>query len=283
MQPETAPTPKARRSDAARIALGTLTAIPAGARWDPGSARRSLGWYPAVGWLIGLAATSVPFVCFLLGWHGRASAVVGVMILAVLIVASRAMHYDAIADTADAVLGGSTPERRLEIMDDSAVGAFGATAVAFVIVAQAAALTGVVETVAWYAIVIGAVLARFGAVLALWAIKPARDRGLAAPLAGRPKAGTALIAVAFVVALALLPFVGVGEKWSSIALATTAFAGWPAHQVQGFWACLVIGAVAMFAFPWLLSRTVRGVTGDIIGASIAATMMVVLIAGALFG
>jgi adenosylcobinamide-GDP ribazoletransferase len=205
------------------------------------------------------------------------------MILAVLIAASRAMHYDAIADTADAVLGGSTPERRLEIMEDSAIGAFGATAVAFIIAAQGAALTGIVETVAWYAIIIGAVLARFGAALAFWSIEPAREHGLAAPLAGRPRAGTVVVALLFVAALAALPFVVVGEKWTSITLVTSAFAGWPAHQVQGFWACLITGAVSMLAFPWLLSRTVRGITGDIVGASIAATMMMVLIAGALFG
>jgi len=39
----------------------------------------------------------------------------------------------------------------------------------------------------------------------------------------------------------------------------------------------------MIAAPWLLARTVRGVTGDIIGASIATTMTVTLIVGALFG
>ena len=271
------------RVQSARIALGTLTAVPAGAQWEPEAARRSLGWYPAIGWLIGLAATSVPFVFALFGWRGRASAIVGVAILAVLILASRAMHFDAIADTADALLGGGTPERRLEIMDDSAVGAFGATAVAFVIAAQGAALTGVVENVAWYAILIGAVLARFGAALALWSIAPAHEGGMAEPLSGRPRAMTVVTAFVFVAALAGLPFVAVGEKWTSLALTVTPFAGWAPHQVQGFFASLLVGAVCMVVFPWLLARSVRGVTGDIIGASIAATMTMTLVAGALFG
>ena len=43
-----------------------------------------------------------------------------------------ALHLDALADTADA-LGGATRERRLEIMRDHAIGAFGAVALVVVL------------------------------------------------------------------------------------------------------------------------------------------------------
>jgi adenosylcobinamide-GDP ribazoletransferase len=50
-----------------------------------------------------------------------------------------AMHLDALADTADA-LGGQDRERRLEIMRDHAVGAFGAVALVVVCLLDAVAL-----------------------------------------------------------------------------------------------------------------------------------------------
>jgi adenosylcobinamide-GDP ribazoletransferase len=51
-----------------------------------------------------------------------------------------ALHLDALADTADA-LGAHTPERALEIMRDSTIGAFGATALATDMLIKTAALS----------------------------------------------------------------------------------------------------------------------------------------------
>jgi adenosylcobinamide-GDP ribazoletransferase len=274
---------KPPKANAARIALGTLTAVPAGASWEPEAAKRALGWYPAVGWLMGAMATSVPFIARAVGWRGKAAAIIGVIILGVLIAASRMMQFDAIADAADGLLGGSDPEERLAIMDDSGVGAFGATMVAFAVAAEGAALTGIVQTTAWYAIVIGSVLSLFGASIALWTIPPARTTGMVAPIAGRPAVTTVLVALAFVAALALLPFVRVGDEWTSISVGAMVFGGWPSYQVQGFFACLVVGTGAMAGFPRLLARPVNGITGDLVGASIALTMLLTLATGALFG
>ncbi len=271
------------RGNTARIALGTLTAIPAGAAWDPASARRSLGWYPAVGWVVGLLAAGVPVALVLLGWRGGSAAIVGVLILGVLIAASKAMHFDALADTADGLLGGDSPQRKLEIMGDSAIGAFGATTIAFTILAEGAALTGIVQSAAWYAIVVGCVVSRFCAAVALWTLPPAKETGLVAPLTGRPVASTVTLALLSTAALGLLGFVVVGPGWSGVGLSSVPFAAWPPSHVWGFAACLVGALVAGLVIPRLLSRQVGGVTGDIIGASIVLTTVSCLAVAALFG
>ena len=48
--------------------------------------------------------------------------------LAAMLLATGALHEDGLADAADGLGGGRTPERRLEIMRDSRIGSFGALA-----------------------------------------------------------------------------------------------------------------------------------------------------------
>jgi adenosylcobinamide-GDP ribazoletransferase len=206
-----------------------------------------------------------------------------VLILGVIAAASKAMHYDALADVADGLLGGHSAQGKLEIMEDSAIGAFGATAVAFSVVAQGAALTGVVQNTAWYAIIVGCVVARASASVALWTLPAAREIGLVAPLVGRPRAGTVLVALLGVLALGALGFVVVGNDFSSIALTRVPFAAWPAHQIRGFVACLVGALAAGFILPRLLARPIKGITGDVVGASILITTGFCFAVAALFG
>ncbi len=267
----------------ARVALGTLTSIPAGAEWDPETARRALAWYPAVGWIVGALGAAVPFMAAALGWRGKSAAIVGVIMMGVLIASSKAMHFDALADTADGLLGGDSPESKLEIMDDSAVGALGATVVAFSIAAEGAALTGIVQVTAWYAVIIGCVVARFAASVALWTLPAARKTGLVAPLTGRPRAGTVVLGAVFVLALGLLGFFVVGENWASITISAVPFAAWPHNQVQGFVASLVAALAAGLVLPRLLARPVHGVTGDIIGATVVLTTLFCFAVASLFG
>jgi adenosylcobinamide-GDP ribazoletransferase len=271
------------RGNTARVALGTLTAIPAGAKWDPETARKALGWYPAIGWLIGLLAAAVPFVAMALGWRGKSAAMVGVLILGAIVATSKAMHYDGLADTADGLLGGDSPERRLEIMDDSAVGAFGVTVVAFSIAAQSAALTGIVQTTAWYAIIVGCVVSRFCAAAALWTLPAARKGGLVAPLAGRPRVGTVALSMAWLVALVAIGFVVVGEDFSSVGFSGVPFSAWPPHQLRGFVWCTLGALAAGLTLPALLARPVKGLTGDIIGSTIVLTTTFTFAVAALLG
>ena len=94
------------------------------------------------------------------GW--LAGAIWGPVIAAILAVATSivmtgALHEDGLADTADGFGGGWTIERRLAIMKDSRIGAYGALALAFGIALRVAALaqwplwTGVATLIAVHA------------------------------------------------------------------------------------------------------------------------------------
>src|ERR1700679_2679481 len=60
---------------------------------------------------------------------------------AALVVATGALHEDGLADVADGFGGGATPARKLEIMRDSRVGAYGAIAIALALILRVGALT----------------------------------------------------------------------------------------------------------------------------------------------
>ena len=83
---------------------------------------RAVGWFPLVGLVLGFA---------LYGINRAAGLIFPAIISAALtlfawIILTRAFHLDGFMDTCDGLFGGYTPERRLEIMKDSRVGAFGA-------------------------------------------------------------------------------------------------------------------------------------------------------------
>lgn len=56
---------------------------------------------------------------------------IAIIVLAVSAIVTGALHEDGLSDTADGLFGGYTRERRLEIMKDSRIGAFGALSLIF--------------------------------------------------------------------------------------------------------------------------------------------------------
>jgi len=82
---------------------------------------RAVGYFP----LVGLALGGI-----LYGMEVGLSLIFPVQVVAVFILVAwllltRALHFDGFLDTCDGLFGGFTPERRLEVMRDSRVGAFG--------------------------------------------------------------------------------------------------------------------------------------------------------------
>lgn len=138
--------------------------------------------------------------------------------VAALAVATGAMHEDGLADTADGLWGGATRERRLEIMRDSRIGAYGAVAAMLSLLLRVAALAAILKTggldAALGALAIAAMISRVEAVRLLAVLPPARADGASAAV-GRPGVGVAVasIALALVMAAALailcrLPLLG---------------------------------------------------------------------------
>ena len=216
-------------------AIAFLTRIPVGrfAGLDGADVRRAAPLFPLVGGAVGalgggivdLAAGPVPSL---------AAAVLGLGAVALL---TGALHLDALADTADA-LGGTTRERRLEIMRDHAIGSFGATALAVVLVFEASLLAS--EGSAWSAFAAAAACGRWAA-LPLAALLPAaREEGTALS-----SLSTASVVLGLLVACA----VAVG--------------------VRGFDGLAAVGAAALTAvvLGLFFRRWLGGVTGDTLGAT----------------
>lgn len=103
--------------------------------------------------------------------------------IAALVATTGALHEDGLADTCDGLFGGATPARRLEIMRDSRIGAFGALALMLTIVVRIAALTalaGFSLALASAALLAGAALSRTVGLLPLSRLPAARTDGLGA-------------------------------------------------------------------------------------------------------
>jgi adenosylcobinamide-GDP ribazoletransferase len=119
----------ARESTMARsfvIAWHFLTAVPfvrQSRAPDSHEWARSMAWFPLVGLALGsILAGAAMALSPVFPRH-----VTDALLVVLLVVLTRGLHQDGLADTLDGWLGGRSPEQRLLIMRDSRIGAFGAT------------------------------------------------------------------------------------------------------------------------------------------------------------
>lgn len=119
----------------ARVAVAFLTRVPMkhGSRVDMGRVAR---WFPAIGLLVGGVCAGVYSTTRLL--VGDTSAAVLGVLAGVLVTGG--FHHDGLADSADGLVGGWTPEQRRQILKDSRHGTYGVLALVFQIVFQITAV-----------------------------------------------------------------------------------------------------------------------------------------------
>ena len=214
--------------------------------WSAGDSGRASIWYPLVGLVVGaitwLAWTGASLV--LPAW------VTGVVTLIVWVVLTGGLHLDGLADCCDGLLASTFVERRLEIMKDPHVGAFGVIGLVLALLLKAAALGSLVPASS-FGILLAASLAR-------WCILPASLLPLA-----RPSGMGADFALGFrrsfmlwgaMIPLAIAILVGIRGVLS-------VFAG--------------LGAAAFVA--WLAKSRIDGVTGDVFGLIVEVVEVTVLL------
>jgi adenosylcobinamide-GDP ribazoletransferase len=120
----------------ARAALAFLTRIPCGKRpVTPQALAWAPAWFPAVGYLLGLAGGLV-FACF----DRAGSLVAATVTVAFLALVTGALHEDGLADSADALGGAFDRSKLFAILKDSRIGSFGATALVLVLLLRVVAL-----------------------------------------------------------------------------------------------------------------------------------------------
>ncbi len=228
------------------LAVSTLTALPLRVEWPAGERTDAPGYYPLVGALLGGLGFGFARLVSLAGFSSRAPLVFGGLLIVLWAIATRGLHWDGLGDVADA-FGAFDAERRLAIMRDSAIGAFGATAIALCAFVQSASVAPLMrDDRAWTLFAVPA-LARFAATFAAWLGTPARTDGLGASVIGRPRVG------------ALLP--------AALTLAVVAGLSFVASGITGV-VLIGCGMALALVVPHLIALRMGGVTGDVMGASV---------------
>lgn len=132
--------------------------------------------YPLVGLAVGGITLAVAVILDTLGASPAVAA--GFAVLAGVL-ATGAMHEDGLADCADGFWGGWTMERRLEIMKDSQVGAYGVLALLLIVGLRWALIIQVIESgVLAGAVLTAAVASRAVMVWVMGTLPQARSTGL---------------------------------------------------------------------------------------------------------
>jgi adenosylcobinamide-GDP ribazoletransferase len=232
----------------ALCALGFLTRLPVPTLVvDDAEFARSAGFFSWVGLFLGgllqaLAWALVPAL---------GAPITGTLLAVALAWLSGGLHLDGLADTVDGLSGGrGRRERTLEIMHDSRIGAHGAVALVLALVLKAQLLGALCTAPLW----IAPLVARFACTALLAAFPYARSAGLGASFAGRVGRRELIVGGAALFALAL------PEARLGLALAALA------------------GLLFAFLFALRIRRFLGGLTGDVHGAVIELTELVVLLA-----
>lgn len=231
--------------DGLRLAVGTLTVAPVTppSRVDARVGRLAMLAAPAVGLALALVAVAVVAA-------GRAvdvpAAVCATLVVAVLALATRGLHLDGLADTADGLAASYDRERALAVMRTGDVGPAGVATVVLVLLVQVSAIAATVDDEkAATAVLVAVVAGRAVLPLVCSRVVPAaRSDGLGATVAGTVGLPAAALVAAVVVAAAAV----VGGSQAAIAVGV----GW------GVAAVLVVRCV----------RRLGGVTGDVLGAAV---------------
>ena len=241
------------------LALQFFTRIPVTGRlaawvgYSPAMLNASAGHFPGVGWVVGVVGAGVLALALALLPAGPLGALVAAgLSTAATVWLTGAFHEDGLADTFDALGGGVTRERALEIMKDSRIGSYGSVALLLALALKLALL---------------ALLAQRGAGPAVAALIGAHVLSRAAPL----------------VVMRLLPYVsdagqakskplvesvsgaslGTGVLWSIPAVTLV----WQAQTAMNSIVSLALGVLALVFVLRLLRRRLQGFTGDTLGAT----------------
>lgn len=161
------------------LAWHFLTAIPISRRHHDPTANElaaSMAWYSTVGLLIGgLLALTDQALCW---W--MTSEVVNVLLIVLLVLLTRGLHQDGLADTVDGLAGGRTVDDRLRIMRDPCVGALGATGLFLSLFLRYAGLMALPQAWRFPMLLCMPAVGRWAMVCVAWGSPSARrDGGLA--------------------------------------------------------------------------------------------------------
>lgn len=223
----------------------TRIPIPAWVGFEPDWLRQSSRYFPAIGWVVGAGCAGVYVAAVQLWPHAVAvvlSTVAGILL-------TGAFHEDGFADVCDGFGGGMTPERVLEIMKDSRVGAYGAIGILLMLALKLTLLISLPASMIVPALLLAHPLSRLASCSLIWLMQYARHEGKAKPLAQEMHSGEFLVACLTV----LLP--------GAVLLHFFSF------SLHGLLLALGLMLLLTWRMACLFQRRIGGFTGDCLGAT----------------
>lgn len=251
------------------VALSFLTLLPVGVR-EPSDAEisRSRGWYPFVGLLYGLLLVVALLLCYLLAPRLALTSLPAALLVTVPALVNRFLHLDGLMDFCDAMWGGRTAERRLEIMRDSRVGSFAVAGCVCVMLIKFAALDSI-RLSGWEfaALLLFPMVSRWTMTLLLTVFPYGRSQGIGSAFAQSSRSWLA----------------------TGLGLLSVAAAAWLLLGPVGVAALLIVSLLTLLLGRWSAKRLGGGLTGDCYGAAneimeaVALTLLLALLASPYFG
>lgn len=231
-------------------ALALLTRLGPARRVGPDRIAASLVWYPAVGALLGALALLPPLCLFSdLPW------IQAWIYTGTLLYLTRGLHWDGLADLADALGSGAKGDAFWAVLKDSRAGVCGVLTACFCLLGMVLAAQALFSAGAFAPLLLAPIAGRSVCVLLAGTGAARSAASLAAPII----AGADPFTRAFVCAAALLP----------CALC---------FNCAGL-CVLAAGAGLVLARLYALSREHGGLNGDFLGASVVLTELITLLAG----
>lgn len=223
------------------LAIRFLTLLPLSSRKEADVTRQALAesmvWFPVVGAMQGLLIAGVDYgLAAVLPPSVRS----GIALL-ILTLTNGGLHIDGFADTVDGLAGGKTPQDRLRIMRDSAVGSIGAAFLCLVLLIQYSCLAELTGPTRFAAVVLFPIAGRWSMVMLSSVSTYARPEG------------------------------GVGEAFSGASAFTvivaTALAACAFFFMSGLPSLAILTAIGICAISvsCFFKSRLGGVTGDVFG------------------
>lgn len=213
--------------------------------WSAENFGHSVKFFPLVGFIIGGIITSIQisfsiYLPTLLGFSLPHHTLVA-LLLTIMIGLSGGLTCDGFMDTMDGVFSGRSPERMLEIMKDSRVGANGVMAFVLLLIIKYSILLDMPSNALSDALLITPVLGKFSMVVAITVFPYARSEGIGKAFAQYTNTSTLIAAGVFT----LFFTIGLGLKAIFSLLAVLIFT---------------------LAIAKYISKVLGGLTGDVYGA-----------------
>jgi adenosylcobinamide-GDP ribazoletransferase len=208
---------------------------------------QAVAWFPLVGVVLGFLLYAVHYAAQLI-FPANVSAALTIF---AWVIFTRAFHLDGFMDTCDGLFGGFTPERRMEIMKDSRMGAFGVAGGILVLLVQYSALESSMNV--FTGLILAATLGRWASPLVIYTFPYAREDGLGSEMKRN-----------------------VYFREVFIATLITGLTSWFLCGLFGF-ALMLGAAIIAILISLYVMRLISGLTGDIYGTVTTTVEMLVLL------